>query len=265
MKRLYTLFIAVIVAFTSQAQTPLDTAIDFTVTTTAGQQINLFDMLDQDILVLIDFFSTTCNGCNTYAPEFQKAYENFGCNTGNVFFIGIERSHSHDDVVAFDELHGIEYPSVAGLNGGYEIFNDYLVAATPTLTIIAPDRSIKVGLIWPPTEANITGNLEIFGGVQQECNQSVFNNSFNNLEVTVSPNPASDFVQVSFNSDEIGEYKASITNITGSVIKETLSQQSIPGETYFEMDLNGIPDGMYILFLTRNREMIASQKLMIVK
>jgi len=264
MKKLYILFIALIVAFTLQAQTLLDTALDFTVTTTAGQQITLFDMLDQDVIVLIDFFSTTCSGCNTYAPEFQKAYENFGCNTSNVFFIGIDKWNSHDDVVAFDDLHGIEYPSVAGADGGYGVFLDWLVASTPSLVIVDPDRSIKVAQIWPPDEATITNNLETYGGIQKECNLGVFINPFNELDITVSPNPATSFVQLSFNSPESGKYTASITNIVGAVVKETIYQQSYSGETYFDIDLSGLPEGMYILFLSRNKQLISSQKLIIV-
>lgn len=264
MKKLVTFISLFAIAITIQAQTLLETAIDFTETSTSGEEITLFDILDQDMIALIDFFSTTCNGCNTYAPEFQKAYENFGCNTSNVFFVGVDKWNSHDAVVAFDELHGIEYPSIAGSDGGYGIFQDWLVASTPTLVIVAPDRSIKDAQIWPPTEENITSSLEMYGGVQKSCSQGIYGNKFNALEISISPNPATDYVQLSFNSEEAGEYKASITNVTGAIIKEVLNYQT-PGEADFKLDLNDIPTGMYILFLSRNEELISSEKLMIVK
>jgi len=85
------------------------------------------------------------------------------------------------------------------------------------------------------------------------------------LDISISPNPASNFVQISFNSEEAGNYKASISSITGAVIKESLYQQSYPGETYFEMNVADIPNGMYLLFISRNEELISGKKLMIVK
>ncbi len=264
MKKLFILFIAIAFTISLKAQVLIETATNFTVTTTAGEEITLYDILDQDIIVLIDFFSTTCSGCNTYAPQFQIAYENFGCNTGNVFFIGIERQHTKQETIDFDELHGIEYPSVAGQEGGYEIFQDYQVASTPSLCIIDPDRTIQVGLIWPPLADNITSNLETFGGVQQPCNQGIFGNKFDALDISISPNPARDYIQIRFNSEDAGEYKASITNVTGEIIKEVLNYQT-PGEANFKLNLNEIPTGMYILFLSRNEELISSEKLMIVK
>jgi peroxiredoxin len=263
MKRIFTFILLIITSLSIQSQTLLDTAIDFTETTTEGQEINLFGILDQDIIVLIDFFSTTCNGCNTYAPEFQKAYENFGCNTGNVFFIGIDKWNSHDAVVAFDQLHGIEFPSIAGSEGGYGVFQDWLVASTPSLVIVAPDRSIKDAQIWPPTEQNITSSLEMYGGVQQPCNQGIFGNKYNQLDISISPNPAKEYVMVSFSSGDAGEYKASIVNLTGAVVKEFLNYHS-PGIAYFELELNDIPAGMYMIFLSRNEELVSSEKLMIM-
>jgi len=79
MKKLFVLFIAIAFTITLKAQVLIETATNFTVTTTAGEEITLYDILDQDIIVLIDFFSTTCSGCITYAPQIQLAYENFGC------------------------------------------------------------------------------------------------------------------------------------------------------------------------------------------
>lgn len=50
------LFFAATIAF---SQTPLSVAVDFTATTTEGEQFNLFDVLDGGQYVCIDFFYTT--------------------------------------------------------------------------------------------------------------------------------------------------------------------------------------------------------------
>lgn len=40
------------------AQTTLDTAVNFSVKDTEGNTLKLFDILDEDKIVVIDFFST---------------------------------------------------------------------------------------------------------------------------------------------------------------------------------------------------------------
>ena len=50
------LFFAATIAF---SQTPLSVAVDFTATTTEGEQFNLFDVLAGGQYVCIDFFYTT--------------------------------------------------------------------------------------------------------------------------------------------------------------------------------------------------------------
>ena len=40
------------------AQTTLDTALNFSVKDTCGNTFNLFDVLDEQMIVVIDFFST---------------------------------------------------------------------------------------------------------------------------------------------------------------------------------------------------------------
>jgi len=50
------LFFAATIAF---SQTPLSVAVDFTATTTEGEQFNLFDVLAGGQYVCIDFFFTT--------------------------------------------------------------------------------------------------------------------------------------------------------------------------------------------------------------
>lgn len=59
MKRLLFIILSSLIVLTSSAQTLLDTAINFTVKDTYGSTINLYDILDEGKMVVIDFFSTT--------------------------------------------------------------------------------------------------------------------------------------------------------------------------------------------------------------
>lgn len=45
--------------FQLSAQTPLDTALDFSVRTTAGDSLHLFEILEEGNFVVVEFMSTT--------------------------------------------------------------------------------------------------------------------------------------------------------------------------------------------------------------
>jgi hypothetical protein len=56
MKKVLTILILMWLFVPAKAQTPLNTAVDFTVTTVDNQSFNLFTQLNNNKFVLIDFF-----------------------------------------------------------------------------------------------------------------------------------------------------------------------------------------------------------------
>lgn len=142
MKKIFTLlFISVIIIV--NAQTNLTEAVDFTVKSTDGEQLHLFEFLDDEKIVVIDFFSTSCGPCGDYAPDIQASYEDFGSNEGNVIFMGISWGDYNSGVDYFDSIHGVTYPSVSGFEGGGNaVVNEYNILSYPTVVVIQPDRHI---------------------------------------------------------------------------------------------------------------------------
>jgi len=59
MKKILLVSVLFIAAISLNAQTLLDTAINFTIKDTQGNNLELFDILDENQIVVIDFFSTT--------------------------------------------------------------------------------------------------------------------------------------------------------------------------------------------------------------
>ncbi|OQX79557.1 MAG: hypothetical protein B6D61_03350 [Bacteroidetes bacterium 4484_249] len=57
MKKLLFILFAAFVFVSASGQTTLDTAINFSVKDVAGNTIELFDILDEGKIVVIDFFS----------------------------------------------------------------------------------------------------------------------------------------------------------------------------------------------------------------
>ena len=75
-----TLFLVILITtISASSQTLLTEANDFHVKTIEGTPIYLFPILDEEnMIVVIDFFSTTCGPCQDFADDFQRSYEDFG-------------------------------------------------------------------------------------------------------------------------------------------------------------------------------------------
>ena len=59
MKKLISILLPCLFTFAAASQTMLDTALNFTVKDVYGNTFTLFDKLDEDKIVVIDFFSTS--------------------------------------------------------------------------------------------------------------------------------------------------------------------------------------------------------------
>lgn len=185
----------VVLSAVAYSQTTLDTALNFSVKDVHGETIELFDILDQDKIAVIDFYRTDCSYCNIYAPSFQEAFEAFGCNTSNVYFYTIDQGHYNAEVLAFMNEHSLGMRGASGLEGnGNEAFELYGVLSTPTMVVIKPNRVIHSQHIWPPETDSIIQQVESAGGIQAACATSIERPGNNTL--TLYPNPAQHYFSV---------------------------------------------------------------------
>ncbi len=193
--RKFTYIILLLFTFhVSFGQTSLDTALNFSVKDIHGVNIELFPILDEGKLVVIDFFSTTCGPCALYAPEVQASYEDFGENNGNVFFLNIDQGDDNEGVAFFDSIHGITSPSVSGSQGGgYPVHELFMIQSTPTVILIAPDRSILEQYIWKPTQSNLNAAILAAGGIMVGIDDEPV---LHKNSLLIYPNPATGRINV---------------------------------------------------------------------
>ena len=158
MKKNYTTFILCLALISVNAQTSLTTAVDFTVTDVHGETHNLFSLLNEGKYVIVDFFFTTCGPCIASVPTLNQSFIDYGCNTGEVFYISIDDGDSDAEVLQYELDYGGLLPSVSAIEGGGNAVNSaYGISAYPTVILIAPDHTILEQDIYPVS--NITTAL----------------------------------------------------------------------------------------------------------
>lgn len=143
MKQFFTAFLLFWAAFLSAATAP-----DFTVTTSDGQQRRLYaDYVNQQKLVVIEAFFTTCPPCNAHAPYWQALYQSMlAAHPGKVEFLMLSTQNfdKNANVATYKTNKGLTMPG-AGQDGGSVAalapytnnqFGTFL--GTPTFIVIAP-------------------------------------------------------------------------------------------------------------------------------
>ncbi len=189
-------------------------APNFTVTDTHGNTHKLYDYLDSGKVVVLDFFYTTCIPCQFYSPQVNLAYEKYGCNTAEVFFMAIDYNDTNAEVLAYDQQYNIEYPSISGLNGGGNaVVNQYNIIGFPTFYVIDSSRTI-VQQIDPPTLQVFDFRFEQLGIAPADCNLSAAKGVFAAENLDIFPNPvAGDALGIRLPAGGSGVYE--IFDITG--------------------------------------------------
>ncbi len=128
-----------------------DPAPDFIVTDVHGGKHRLYDYLNQGKTVVLDFFFTTCIPCQYYAPQVNKAYTKYGCNTQDVIFLSIDYNDTNLEVKAYEDQFKIEFPSISGKEGGGNaVVSQYKIIAFPTFLVIDSTKKI-IDKVDPPT------------------------------------------------------------------------------------------------------------------
>ncbi|MCD4736885.1 MAG: T9SS type A sorting domain-containing protein [Bacteroidales bacterium] len=173
MKKLFTLFILTILAFSINglAQTAercipellensgfvkgKDLIGDFTITDTEGNVLNLYEKLDEGKTVFIDLFYVDCGYCQLYAPIIEQIYQNTGAGQGDVLMWGLSPYDNNAYIDSYKLQYGISNPC-AGTEGNGPAAKDVVIAGQnflgyPTYCVVCSDRTLYFDPCYPPT------------------------------------------------------------------------------------------------------------------
>lgn len=84
----------------------------------------------------------------------------------------------------------------------------------------------------------------------------------NGINLSLYPNPASEFINLNFSSLELQDYKIELTNILGKTIKSEILKQ-VQGDVSCKLDLNNIPQGVYLVSL-KTKSSVITRKISIL-
>ena len=268
MKKLLLSIVFALFLINLHAQTTLDTAVNFSVKDVHGNSIELFEILNNGQFVLIDFFNTSCGPCIFYAPDIQAAYEDFGCNDGDVFFLGIDKGSDNAAVLAFDSIYGIQFPNVSGSNGGgNQVHKEYNIQGVPTQVLIAPDKIILNQQIWPPTQGNIDTAILNAGCVMQPCYTQLneFENKVNHDILSINPNPAKNIINLNIKVKKIRNLSVEIYSLIGERVLKVPDKTYENGRHIINLSTANIPEGIYFVNLSEKKKVLSTTKLIVVK
>ncbi len=235
-----------------RAQTSLDTAVNFTVKDVNGTTHYLSEYLEQNKIVVIDFFTITCGPCSVYAPLINDSYTHFGCNTSNVIFLGINWGADNAGVIEFGNTNGVSYPEISGTEGnGNHVVADYGILSYPTVVLILPDSYIAEKYIWPPSTEHLDSTILAHGGIMSDCNTPISDfgvkHENKNSFLKVFPVPARDKITCSSSFAEPGYIEAFSANGSNAISKLPI----LPGER-LQIRTSELAPGYYYLLLRNN-------------
>ncbi len=257
MKKIITLLFVLSFLFNVKSQTTLTTAVDFTVTDLNGNSFNLFNTLNSNKYVFIDFFFTTCVPCQQNTPKVQYAFQHFGCNTSNVFFISIDNGDNNAACASFEttyqSLSGAKFPSASGLEGGANaVVSAYGIPAFPTCILIAPNKAIVEQDIWPINDgASLTTLIQGHGGTLATCAVGVDELSSNPRTgfVNAFPVPSQGNYTLQFNAESNQEIGFEVYNLMGEKVISIPAVEYTVGLCSYTMNANELASGTYFVHL----------------
>ncbi len=249
-----------LLAGTARSQVAVDTAVDFTVKDIQGVQHHLYGYLDAGNFVVLDFFTTNCGPCQTYASEVSASFDYFGCNGGNVVYMGINWGSDNNAVHLFDSLWGANYPSVSGLQGGgNNVVDAYQVLSYPSVILIAPDRAILNNHIWPPLRDTINAEVLAAGGMPQACTVGLNQPDFAAKDILQALPTGPGTVQLKINTLEKPRLKLQVFASDGRMVKD----HNIFNGDQSEITLSQLLPGIYIARLISEGKQAGSIKFVV--
>jgi len=175
-----------------------------------------------------------------YAPILEEVYINWGEGNADVQMLGLTPYDDNQVINQYKNQFGVTNPCAGNEGNSGEAIAKIIDGQTfygyPTYCVVCPDKKLHFGICYPP-------DPDCFDEYIVSCGAtSTKELADQNHEITIFPNPASDFINIEMNG--INANRLTIYSPTGKMMKEI--ENAVSGQNFF-ISIAGYPGGIYFL------------------
>ncbi len=240
------------------ARAQVEVAMDWTKTDcAAGTTTTLFDVLNDNIVVVQEYVMMSCSPCITAGNvlvDILADYETM--YPGKV--VGFQTSF--DNTITCDEMNDWagtnSFNTTTQFNMGADEIDYYGTMGMPTLLIFGGGIEHRVFYYHLGSISSASAQEDFTAALDEAlaANGVVISNAINNvkpaIEIKIYPNPAMN--ELNITSDNIINLQIEITDITGKIL------QSVNGKEKFILDISTYAQGLYFINIVDNMSSISS-------
>jgi hypothetical protein len=255
MKKLFTLLTILLTIVAVNSASAQTVAQNFNMTSCAGPSYELFDHLDQEKVVIIEFFMLNCTSCITAGNKLNPLFNTLSQQyPGRVEFwqMGYTNSYNCMDLSTWQSSHG--YNSVMFDSGAAQVAY-YGGFGMPTIAVLAGSSHQvlfkRVG--FQSNDSTLIGTaargfLNTTTGIQSVNGTS---------KISLYPNPAQSEVMVQIVTEQ-KNVSFAVTDLTGK--KMQLEAPVLISENTYKLNTSEFPAGVYVLqMISDNAEPISTR------
>ena len=265
MRKIFTLALAFLASLSINAQVGA-TAPDFTVTDIDGVEHNLYSILDNGKVVILDCSATWCSPCWAmheahFLNDLNAQFGPDGTDQIRVIFYEADANTTMADLngsgsnTQGDWITGSTYPMVnespLTLSG-----NTFWPLGFPTVNVINAQTKVIDADLWDPWSQNqgddaaaLAAMIEIVETSIGDITSIEENDPF---EAVVFPNPSQGDVSLSFVSEEAGNLFVEVYSQTGQLVHSE-NVAAVSGNNLIELSLQNLATGNYQLRLSNDK------------
>lgn len=254
MKKSFTFFVALV--FSISISLAQSTAMDFNMDDCNGNMHNLYSELDQEKVVILEFFMTNCNPCITAGNGLNAMRESLLLQyPGQVLFYQFAFNNSTNCTVISDWASSHGYNSVAFDSGAAQVAY-YGGFGMPTVVVVAGSSHEiiynELGFSPKDTQAIAMSIHDFFNisGIAQH--PSVISS------IAIFPNPAAGKAIIKLQIKETTELTLQLTDLSGKIVSTIFSGTAVAGNFEQMVQTASFAEGLYLVkALSEGKEVVS--------
>jgi thiol-disulfide isomerase/thioredoxin len=213
-------------------------ALDFNITTSGGEEFNLYEQLEKGNTVVLDFFFADCTPCQRVTTAMAKLNQQLLDSGKSLVVLGISDRDPDSTLKQFDSTYGVNYISCGTQGGGDTVTQLYKswfsFTGWPTYAVICTDKRVA----WDMKRE------ESFEELRQNIDTCMLTSGIEQVLVNAPkayPNPVENMLYLPLNTTYT---KLEIVDLRGKTQVSVTSNETKEG-----VNVEHLSPGTYYLFL----------------